>query len=327
MSERSHPETAKRANETAKKPPGGFQTGLFDIEKPKNGKLPAIQFYPGDWKKSPDVQACSLAARGLWIEMLFIMHESTPRGFLELNGQPMTDAQLARLVSASVDEIALPLKELESAGVFSKDDRGVIFCRRFSREEQIRKIRSEAGKLGAIYGKDGGRPRKVENDQNGKKGKITPSSSSSSSSDLKTPPTPKGGGGAIFDSEAKTKKPRRKKNYSTPEHPFFAEFWKVYPRKENREKANEAFAAIDPAPELFREILAAIDWQKLKGSLVANFTNDGRSTIPHPATWLNNKRWTDEPPRSAAEARCRPSEIPGVNTPSSAPYSPPPKQS
>ena len=47
-------------------------------------KRPAFQFYPGDWLHDTAVRACSLAARGLWIDMLSLMHQGHPYGNLTL---------------------------------------------------------------------------------------------------------------------------------------------------------------------------------------------------------------------------------------------------
>ena len=33
-------------------------------------KLPAFQFYPGDWRKDPNLCRCSHAAKGVWIDMI-----------------------------------------------------------------------------------------------------------------------------------------------------------------------------------------------------------------------------------------------------------------
>ena len=41
-------------------------------------KLPAIHFYVGDWKKDVGLQSCSIAARGLWFEMLLMMVPAWP---------------------------------------------------------------------------------------------------------------------------------------------------------------------------------------------------------------------------------------------------------
>ena len=33
-------------------------------------KLPSMQFYPGDWRKDPGVQALDFESRGIWFEIL-----------------------------------------------------------------------------------------------------------------------------------------------------------------------------------------------------------------------------------------------------------------
>ena len=114
-----------------------------------NGKLPAIQFYLGDWMKDPAVRASSLAARGLWIELIFAMHDSPRRGFLELKSdKPLSNEQIARKVGASVKDCKVLLEELDDLGVYSVTENGVIFNRRMVRDEAKRGKLSEAGKRG-----------------------------------------------------------------------------------------------------------------------------------------------------------------------------------
>ena len=111
-------------------------------------KRPSFQFYPADWRKDPSLSVCSLAARGLWIDMLCIAHESDDYGTLTINGRPMTAQQIARSVGESADTVADLLAELESAGVLSRRDDGAIFCRRMIRDERLRQIRAESGSQG-----------------------------------------------------------------------------------------------------------------------------------------------------------------------------------
>jgi DNA-binding transcriptional regulator YhcF (GntR family) len=116
-----------------------------------------------------------------------IAHEALPYGYLSINGKPMTDAQLSRMVGVSPAVLNKSLKELEDAGVFSRDDSGVIFSRRMVKDEHIRSVRASAGKAG-------GNPNLVRQDiaidcleglgllNQSSKQTPTPSSSSSSSS-------------------------------------------------------------------------------------------------------------------------------------------------
>lgn len=69
-------------------------------------------------------------------------------------------------------------------------------------------------------------------------------------------------------------------------------FWSVYPRHTNKDAARKAFAKIKPDEELMQTMLSSIEKQKKS----AQWENDNGRFIPHPATWLNGKRWEDEMP-------------------------------
>ena len=112
-------------------------------------KLPGFMFYPGDWLKDPALRSCSLGSRGLWIDMLCLMHESSRRGFLQHpNGSPVTAEQIARMVGCSPGEASGWLNELDNAGVFSRTADGVVFSRRIDRDERKRTLCAEAGRRG-----------------------------------------------------------------------------------------------------------------------------------------------------------------------------------
>lgn len=74
---------------------------------------------------------------------------------------------------------------------------------------------------------------------------------------------------------------------------LFDRFWKAYPRKVNKPGAQKAFAKLNPDEELLKTMLTAID--KQKGS--AQWQENNGQFIPHPATWLNGRRWEDDLPR------------------------------
>lgn len=93
---------------------------------------PWLKWYPSDWRGDALLRVCSLAARGLWIEMLGVMHENGGR--LLLNGSSPSQAQIAAVVGSDAKTVGKLLKELEDNGVFSRDDAGVIFSRRMVRD-------------------------------------------------------------------------------------------------------------------------------------------------------------------------------------------------
>jgi hypothetical protein len=112
-------------------------------------KLPAIQFYPGDWRKDPGVQALSFHDRGVWFEILLLMHESDERGKLMLNGQKMPDQALARLLGLDNQNLTTTLTTLLDYGVASVcETTGALMCRRMVNDEKLRTIRKNAGKKG-----------------------------------------------------------------------------------------------------------------------------------------------------------------------------------
>ena len=71
----------------------------------------------------------------------------------------------------------------------------------------------------------------------------------------------------------------------------FSAFWAAYPKKRNKQDAFEAFAKLAPDDALLRVILGAIEDQKTW----EDWNRDEGKYIPLPSTWLNNRRWEDEP--------------------------------
>lgn len=142
-------------------------------------KRPAFQFYPGDWMKDPDLRRCGRAARGMWIDILCLMFECSDRGVLATGGVPWTDQEIAAAVGGDISDGVECVAELLRKGVAYRNQAGAIFCKRMVRDEQIRKARSEAGKLG---GNPGLLKQNASKPKAKAKQKTTPSSSSSSSS-------------------------------------------------------------------------------------------------------------------------------------------------
>ena len=111
----------------------------------KKIKRPSFQFYPGDWLRSTDLRSCSLAAKGLWIDMICLMHEGNPYGYLKVGDKVILPPILARMVGVSLHEIEGYLSELTEAGVCSTDSNGCIFSRRMIKDEEIREKRAAGG--------------------------------------------------------------------------------------------------------------------------------------------------------------------------------------
>lgn len=104
-------------------------------------KLPWIKFYPTDWQAEPTLRTCSLASKGLWIEMLGLMAHSVRHGYLcKMNSpDPMPPEDLAKILGQPNEEIKSLLQDLGRNGVFSKTSDGFIYSRRLLKDAKIRK--------------------------------------------------------------------------------------------------------------------------------------------------------------------------------------------
>lgn len=120
----------------------------------REDRRPADLWFWADWFSSVDVRTCSLAAQGLWMNMLGIMSRSDRKGFLSINGKQMTSKELARFVGIFNDEVDRLLVELEYYSVFSRDEDGTIYNRRMVKDADLSRKRAEAGRLGGLKQKE-----------------------------------------------------------------------------------------------------------------------------------------------------------------------------
>ena len=72
----------------------------------------------------------------------------------------------------------------------------------------------------------------------------------------------------------------------------FAKFWDLYPRKTARKKALDAFKRSRIENGLLETVLKSVEGHKATEQWQ-------RGVIPHAATWLNQRRWEDQPAEGA----------------------------
>lgn len=84
--------------------------------------------------------------------------------------------------------------------------------------------------------------------------------------------------------------PTKKRTKHADGLPGFDAFWAAYPRKVAKPAAHRAWASIAPDELLARRITRAVT------DHIAAWRDRGTELeyIPHPATWLNARRWEDE---------------------------------
>jgi len=232
-------------------------------------KLPAFQFYPGDWMKDSELRLCSIFARGLLVDLLCLMFEAKHRGQLSrADGEtPLTDFQIADAVSGGTrDEKVEALNELLANGVLKRNSLGIIYSSRLLRDEEIRQDRR-------IAGSKGGSKRQANAVANGQAKLVAKSSPSSSSSDED---------GVLLE------KPKRKRaSVTVVEDSLFDEFWSTYPRHTDKAKARKAWASA--LKKIDSETILVATERFKKQSL-----GKDQKFLPHPTTWLNGERWDDE---------------------------------
>lgn len=75
-----------------------------------------------------------------------------------------------------------------------------------------------------------------------------------------------------------------------PAEELFPKFWKLYPNKKGKAAAEKAWKKLKVTDDLFTLIAQGL----AKQCVSPGWTKDNGQYIPHPATWLNGKRWEDE---------------------------------
>lgn len=216
-------------------------------------KLPAIQFYPGDWRKDIGVQSMTLEEKGAWLEILLFMYDSEERGKLSLNGRPVSDHELASMLSIDVAKAQQIVSKLVSKGVANIDPDGFLVNRRMIRDDKRTKNRSQAGALGG--------KQKASNRLANGLANSTPSVSSSSSSSVSQLKT-----NSVLD---------------------FESLWASYPRQEGKKEAMKHLHASVTTPELYEACKRAIANYRTQ---IAKERIDFKF-VKHGSTFFNN--WKD----------------------------------
>jgi hypothetical protein len=124
---------------------------------PPRGKWPFLKFATGDWLKDPAVRSLDPWDRGVWFDMLCLMHEGEQRGKLLLNGRAIPDHVVARMLGLSYEDgpgdfnrgFKTTLSTLEQMGVVAREQStNALMNRRMVRDEILHQIAVESGRRG-----------------------------------------------------------------------------------------------------------------------------------------------------------------------------------
>ena len=240
-------------------------------------KLPYIHFYPNDWMSDENVRCCSIAARGLWIDLLCLMHKNEHRGYLSRpNGTPYSTEQIANMAGICQDFAIDLLSELVDNGAASKTDDGIIYNRRMVRETNLSRVRSQSGRLGGLTKWQN----RWQNDSkvDGKiDGKMIASADNDNDNDN--------------DNEKNIQRGMGREKIEA--------IYQAYPRKVGRGAALKAIEKALGKVKSPEWLLARVkQFASSSGGQAGQFT-------PHPATWFNQERWNDEQDESQTDELIR----------------------
>src|SRR6185295_6362889 len=237
---------------------------------------PCFLFYVKDWRSSRKVNGMNYAAQGMYFAMLLEQWES--------GSVPSSPAEVASLLGGTKTEWTRAWPKLSACFVARKRDGRLVNAKL----ERVRRDRLKFSKRQAESGLRGAQERWK------KHGKPIGSPSNRHQS-----PMAKNGSSASASASASASHGTPPSNGAPALRERFDAFWAAYPKKTGKGAAWRAWEKLRPNPDLATHMHAARAWQRHKD----NWLREGGRYIPNPSTWLNQKRWEDEPtdtPRMSA---------------------------
>lgn len=266
-------------------------------------KKPYLKFFVGDWLSEPSLRGVGFYAKGVWMDMMCMMTQGERYGYLcHGTGDTVKEDEVAGLLGDEKEKVTEAVKLLKYRGVFSVDEKGAMYCRRLIRdneehmgyvtrskesgagrppacvEGQVEKVLQGSGLVLAADVLQGMKEFYRGVDFRGLVAEAVAEHKAKPIADL-----------AVWlkeRAEAEQKNVGAGKAGKVDEE--FEMFWKAYPRKVGKLAAGKAWEKANGRPGV-EVVLAAVE--KQKGS--EQWRKDGGQFIPHPATWLNQGRWSD----------------------------------
>ncbi len=260
---------------------------LIRRDRMSRREQPYIPFYASDFLSDEKLRECSAESVGVYIMLMCLLHKQEEYGVILLKQKDKQNEnnilnfafKLSKHLPFDVDVIKRALDELIELDVIQLDgDNGDrLSQKRMVKDAQLSQKRAEAGKKGGTarvkknntVASDFAQAKMQANSEN----EIVIENNNIDTNNIKND---------SIKSNTVIQKERLKNQ--------FAEFWKEYPRKVAKAKAEKAWESVKPTDEVFEKIMQAVRRQKLS----EQWRKDNGQYIPHPTTWLNQKRWEDE---------------------------------
>jgi hypothetical protein len=239
-------------------------------------KRPSFQFYPGDWRSNAKLRRCTDAERGIWIEVMCLLHDSEEYGVLRW---PLKD------VAQAIGCKLLGLRALSEKGVLKGADTGsqcepYVYTPRHAGKDGTPVI-LVPGQVGPIWFSS----RMVCDEYL----RTTRGVGTRFGETPKSPPTHREGDGASSSSSAsisnisKESKPLSGKPDAPP---GFVRFWTAWPKTERKQGKSKCLAiwkrkALESKAD---DVLAHVEKMARSESWKGGYD-------PMPTTYLNGERW------------------------------------
>jgi len=223
---------------------------------------PWLKFYPQDWLSDSSLSLCSLAEKGLLIDIMALAHNGQPYGYVTNGGQALTEQELGRVLAVNRQTMSRAMANLKLRHRIGVTSGGAIYVPRMVKDGKQREQASKDGEKG-------GNPTLKGDVKGGIKSGVE---------QTLNPET---------ETEGETDTEQKQKTYKYTEE--FHKFWTTYANSLNKPKTLEAFENANQNVDfLLQAIKGQVAWkesQKRKNEFVSNW--------PASYRWLDDHRWED----------------------------------
>lgn len=236
------------------------------------GKAPAFQFYASDFLTGTNEMTVDEV--GIYIRLLATSWDKGPL--------PMEPSRLARVAGADIDRFIPAWQVVRKK--WKKTKAGYVNERlEMQRGEREAFAAKQAEKANKRWNSNAtAQPRQSQARQS-RSNALQSSDFSLQSSEQQIP------------SQERSEK-RARQEALTAE---FLTFWAKYPNKAGKDKALKVWLRLAPDSGLILRILDSLSWQVRQ----PKWLKDDGEYVPHASSWLNQRRWEDEPFNAPAESR------------------------
>ncbi len=245
---------------------------------PRRGQ-PYIPLYVMDFLSDEKLRECSAESVGVYIMLMCVLHKQDEYGTILLKQKDKQNesttlnfaVKLSKHLPFSTEVIDSALQELLRENVLRLDD-DKLYQKRMVKDGELSQTRADAGRKGGKA--------KAKNANSIAMNFAKAKNIANTENEIEIENE--------YENDINIKRDIKKKKEYIGE--LFLKFWNEYPRKVAKAKALKAWESLKPTDELFEKIMQALRTQKQS----EQWSKDKGQFIPHPTTWLNQRRWEDE---------------------------------